>query len=390
MNPVIAHISDLHFNGVHLNGIHHFGSIHNKNAAKALAQNILEDPKPHFIVATGDLSHRGKKKQLNAAKDFLENIVKELFETHGHIARYIVVPGNHDVGSFKSLKEWNKVFGTWGGGVSASGEPFDLIEYFQEKSNDREEARKLADEAARFCEFYPSFGIAFLKFNSNVLIGSITNYAKGKVGKPQLLKARQIIKYYEQACSRFAESRKIALVHHHMQYLPNTESDEFMLMKDAGDFWKAMLDMDMEMILHGHKHYSTHMGVKQYSESRDKEVMILSAGSTTSNDQPQGQLCSYYKIRTGPFKDVIQKYVFSDTDFTSNGTPSILFRHVPRIAIPDVKKSIDTEALEQMLVPEDDELDYRHYFRKITFEATIHAEPSKSKYDYIGKYTFEG
>lgn len=378
-SAVIAHISDLHF-----------GAIHDENAAGALLLDLVKDPKPDFIVVTGDISQFGREGELKDAKNFLEGILQQLLKDSNHRTRYVVIPGNHDVGLFKRLGTWNKIFGSWGGPGPNSNEPVDLFDYFRGEADDNK-ARELANEAIRFCEYYPSFQIAFLKFNSNLLRGGwLPNYARGKVGGKQLLKARRIITNYEKAFPEFGECRKIALVHHHVQYLPNTGSDVLMLMKDAGDFWKSMLDMRVDLILHGHKHYATHIGLKYIQSGQEAELMIVSAGSTTSKDQPSGQRCSYYKIICSPFKDTIQKYQLDGYHFTHACNPPIVSYHVPRFRIPNTAETINTHALELMLVPEDDEIDLYHRYTKIKCEATLEGTTTDRKLDYVGRYTFVG
>lgn len=384
--PVIAHISDLHFQ-IFLTRLLLFPwrKSQDSDASAALSLDLLNDPKPDFIIVTGDLTQWGTRWELRKTKDFLKETVEQLKSKREHSSRYILVPGNHDVGIFKRLRTWSSVFENWGAASSNTNKPADLFNYFKKEADDKK-ARKLADEATRFCEYYPLFQVAFLKFNSNVLPGGwLPSYARGRVGPKQLRDMLKIIKTYEMAFPEFRDSRKIALLHHHVQYLPNTGSDGPLLMHDAGNFWKSMLDIGVGLILHGHKHYASQMVLKYIESGEERETMIVSAGSTTSTDQPRGQRCSYYKIICDHFKYIVQKYQFDGTCFTSAADPAIEYYHIPKFHIPTTTARVDTHALELMLVPEDDEVDLHHRYTRIKCKATIDKE-----LNYVGSYTFTG
>jgi predicted phosphodiesterase len=356
---VIAHLSDIH--------------IGNQDAVvlEQLEDSLLQPPRPDFVVATGDLSEHSRVSELQQARAFLERVVGRLRESGP--ARYLVVPGNHDVGYLKWHRNWRRVFPSWSdGAIQGVCQPRNV---------------NAADE--RYCECYPTAGLVFLKFDSNRLPGNLLNYANGTVGMGQFTRIKQALQRHREADpDHFDEYRKIALVHHHVHYLPMKESDQLFLMTDAGLFWRLMVEWGVELILHGHKHYATH-AIIRYLRPRDgqeraeREVMVLSAGSASSRDRPSNQGNSYYKIECDAFKSKVLHFGAGDVGFRP-AEPPIAYRHLPRFHIPDIEAAVDMTALESILVPEDADLD-RHRYTRLSWEATIGSDLS-----YTSRVTFEG
>ena len=379
VRTVIAHISDLHFGN------------HRQDVVDLLSADLMNDPVPDFLVVTGDLSQgsltRGLK-ELKQAKDYLRELIHKL-KVRGHEARYIVIPGNHDVGILKWQTSWKQAFEEWGYGEAEGNlRPASLYDYYFEKAGDRSEAGRMATNATRYCEYYPQCELAFLKFDSNVLAGRLWNYAHGRVGWQQISEMKKAIVDYDTRFHNFKDSRKVALVHHHIHYLPGDGSDRLLLMTDAGPFWRAMIDMGVELILHGHKHYMTHAVIRYMmpideTSTEGRELLILSAGTATSRDLPSGQRYSYYKIACDSFRYRIQQYFRSDVAFGPEGPP-IIFRKIPRFSVPDTDPPVHSDTLESILVPDEDDFDAFHY-PKIAYEGTIGEDLS-----YTAKVTFEG
>ncbi len=107
-----------------------------------------------------------------------------------------------------------------------------------------------------------------MKFDSNKLRAALWDrlsltwfwqyYARGRVGREQIDEMKGVLARYEKAfppgtnAPAFKDARKIALVHHHIHYLPNVGSDSIFLMLDAGPFWRTMIELGVELVLHGH------------------------------------------------------------------------------------------------------------------------------------------
>ena len=284
---------------------------------------------------------------------------------------------------------WKQAFEEWGYGEAEGNlRPASLYDYDFEKAGDRSEAGRMATNATRYCEYYPQCELAFLKFDSNVLAGRLWNYAHGRVGWQQISEMKKAIVDYDTRFHNFKDSRKVALVHHHIHYLPGDGSDRLLLMTDAGPFWRAMIDMGVELILHGHKHYMTHAVIRYMmpideTSTEGRELLILSAGTATSRDLPSGQRYSYYKIACDSFRYRIQQYFRSDVAFGPEGPP-IIFRKIPRFSVPDTDPPVHSDTLESILVPDEDDFDAFHY-PKIAYEGTIGEDLS-----YTAKVTFEG
>lgn len=190
------------------------------------------------------------------------------------------------------------------------------------------------------------------------------------------------------ATGKGTEYRKIALVHHHVHYLPMSESDKLFLMEDAGLFWRKMIEWDVELILHGHKHYATHAIIRYLRPTNgmgreERELMILPAGAAASKDLPANQRNSYYKIECDVFKHRVWHYSYGDVGFAATDAP-IEYRKVLRLQIPGVSEAVDMAALKSMLVPETADEDATHYTR-IVYEALIDRDCN-----YTLKITFEG
>jgi 3',5'-cyclic AMP phosphodiesterase CpdA len=356
----IAHVSDIHIGN------------HDDNVLAQLRASLLQPPLPDFLIATGDLSERSRADELRQATEFFEGVLQDL-KNRGRKARYLVIPGNHDVGYGKGQKQWRKMFTS----ARCYGDNAGLCE------------AGVVDVAdAPYCECYPRAGLVFLKFDSNILRGWIWKYANGKVGNKQLDRVDGILQKCAANHLDFKEYRKIALVHHHIHYLPMSESDKLFLMEDAGLFWRRMIEWGVELILHGHKHFSTHEIIRYLRRSagptlEERELMVLSAGAATSRDLKPNQRNSYYKIECDAFKYRVQHLAFGDIAFEPAGPP-IEYRNIPRFRIPGVNGAIDTAALEAMLVPEESDFDFNPYTR-LSYEAMIGRDQS-----YALSVTFEG
>jgi 3',5'-cyclic AMP phosphodiesterase CpdA len=91
----VLHVSDLHIGR---------RDAHEPNAA---LQELVSRLQPDLVLATGDLAHRGRRTELERAREILESLD----------AKHLAVPGNHDIpytfpARFtKPFAEWEHVFG---------------------------------------------------------------------------------------------------------------------------------------------------------------------------------------------------------------------------------------------------------------------------------------
>jgi 3',5'-cyclic AMP phosphodiesterase CpdA len=92
----ILHISDLHL-----------GATTGSEPLAALRE-LVPELDPEILVVTGDLTHRGRRAELERARELLESINLPL----------LAVPGNHDIPYVfptrftRTREEWERVFGT--------------------------------------------------------------------------------------------------------------------------------------------------------------------------------------------------------------------------------------------------------------------------------------
>jgi len=353
----IAHVSDLHFGR------------HETTAATALQQSLFH-AKPDFLVASGDLSDHGWKGEVSKALQFLSDISRST----GRPCPLIIVPGNHDLGITRFRRGWTRAFAE---ATSLAPPNQVLSQHYLHGDNE-----------GAVCDYYPEHGLVFLKFDSNMVGNWPWDIARGRVGNAQLLQMRALLNDCSTSLgSGFTRSRRIAVVHHHIQYLPDTEADGLLLMKDAGDFWRAMLDMKVELILHGHKHYAAQMVLRNYQHGEFKELAILAAGAATARSRPKDQPCSYYLIKCSPFQFSVTRCELSGIDFRDAGFPPVEFSYQPKFIVPRAEgaEPIDVRALALIMSAEGNEMDSSHSYSMIRIGAKI-----DRNFNYTACYQFTG
>ena len=378
--PLIAHLSDLHFGN------------EDKQAAEPLLASLLSDPLPDFIVVTGDLAERAAPQLFRRAQEFLMEALSR-FEKRGKDARVLVIPGNHDVGWRKSRAKWDRAFIEWGdgfGGFGTAGQrvvPADVSKIkFPSRWGSRKPSRY---EKTEWCEYFPEFETAFLKFDSNGLPGLWANYANGNVEPEYMDWMCRALEEYK-SLPGFSECRKIALIHHHVHSLPSVEREKsvtlkdkesLMIMRNAGLFWKTMMRLGVQMVLHGHKHYATHAVIRHLvteadGQAEEREILVLSAGSALSRDTPKEQSQSYYKIKCEAFRYTVQRIRFIERCFRP-AEPEIQSRESLRLHLPKEdgvqpwSTPIDLPALESMVLPDSWDIESSHRYEAIRYDARI-------------------
>lgn len=330
---MIIHISDLHFGNC------------NQNAIEDLKRAITEmSPPPDFIVVTGDLTNTGSTQQLNIAKDYLMDLLARIWSDRQHRTRCIVVPGNHDVqiGRWKlavwkdHLKEWNDVFGI---GSFCCNEtnlvPASLLTYYEnieQRKNPSQNATAIkqnalasAQKALNVCEYFPEYGVAFVKVNS--VINTVwwpLNTVRGDVTTKQLIEIEKILTDYKRAypslpdAQGFESARLIALMHHHVTYLPNVKYESMMLMNDAGEVWQRLAKLGFDFILHGHHHRAAQLANTYWeanANNSELSIMVLSAGSASAYKPDDGRN-SFYSLLIRNFKTEASLQTMENNRFT--------------------------------------------------------------------------
>ncbi len=80
----------------------------------------------------------------------------------------------------------------------------------------------------------------------------------------------------------------IALTHHHPLPLPyDHEAEDMMVMDNAGAFLSELTELDIKLVLHGHKHHQNFARISINPTRRDRaSLAVLSAGTPTESNNP--------------------------------------------------------------------------------------------------------
>ena len=217
----ILHISDLHFGPPFL-----------PERAEAVQRLAAEAP-PDVVVVSGDLTQRARRRQFEAAADYL----------HRFDAPVVVVPGNHDVPLYR----------IWERFLSPYAHYRDLI------------SRRL-DTVTRL------EGTTIVGLNSS---RSFT-FKNGRLEKEQL----------EFAAAAFEETPedhlRVVVTHHHLAPPPDFSSNR--VMPRAKRALEVFRGQGVDLILAGHMHRAYIGDSLDFfpGEEREEGIVIVQCGTTTS------------------------------------------------------------------------------------------------------------
>jgi 3',5'-cyclic AMP phosphodiesterase CpdA len=213
----------------------HFGRPHDAGAAEDFLRAIHEQA-PDVLVLSGDFTQRAKVSEYQAAREWLNALPEGL--------PVVVTPGNHDVPLYRV---WERLT-----------DPF---------RNYREWISPELDTVTRVP------GAVLVSLNSAAPRRAITN---GRLDPPQLDFARSAFQAADEGEAR------IVVVHHHLAPAPDYERDN--PLPGAPRILEAFEEMQVDMILSGHLHRAyigNSLDVYQ-GVSRDRGVVIVQSGTTTS------------------------------------------------------------------------------------------------------------
>lgn len=288
----ILHISDVHF------GAHFDESVW--AYVRALAQREC----PDLIACTGDVVDHGGLFMLAAARLELE----QLRVAVGKDTVFRCVPGNHDCGPFGNVNVWPfstnfaAVFGP-----EAMRLPKRMPSYLTYRGYGWTRRRLLRFTLTPWLYVLKTFTAVSHWWQSRslyslpisreddptslVLVYLDSNYtqklATGSVDPKEvtLLKSRILNLRDEEGGRAFVP--RIALIHHHPLPIPEasiveglTSFEPFLVLRNAGFVLRELNRSDVDLILHGHKHYSA-FGRLGYSvdHKTEGEIAVLAAGS---------------------------------------------------------------------------------------------------------------
>jgi 3',5'-cyclic AMP phosphodiesterase CpdA len=420
-NPVIVQISDLHF-GKNVRPWKRWKPSINEEAKAALRQATLQiDPRPDFLIVTGDVANRGILSELQEGRAYLDSILNDLWRER-HVARCILVPGNHDAWlttwahPFSSLErddrleDWNKVFVGWSflapdlkdHEAAKDLRPMSLSVYYKAHGGPgggalaESEAEKRANRAMQLCEFFPAFGVAFLKLDSNKLDERPAHIARGMLGLDQRHEVENIVRDYEKATqdenNGFANVRRIALVHHHLTRRPKVKQEKWMLMGDAGEVARWLARLGVRLVLHGHYHRADIVGLTYWNADASNskvETIIVSAGSATALDVG-GTHNSYHRIDIGHFHTRVRRPRLEFGEHENlNDAQSFRFTHKPNLRFEEENLNgqppFFLELLELAVAGEERYADQNHIYTAVRSTGFIDDDRA-----YFGSVELEG
>ncbi|QIN78700.1 metallophosphoesterase [Rubrobacter marinus] len=214
-----------------------------------LERSILEinDMEPTAVVVSGDLTDAGYRQEFEQSAEYVSRF---------RCQNVMVIPGNHDSRNVGYI-HFERLF----------GERYSVIEF---------------DEA--------------------IMVGvdsSEPDLNDGRVGREHYGFIRSC---FENAGNRL----KIFVVHHHLVPIPGTGRERNIIF-DAGDLLELLAELDVDLVLSGHKHVP-------YSW-RLENMFIVNAG-TASTTRLRGNTRPCYNIIEieGPRVKVFRKYPFKERE----------------------------------------------------------------------------
>jgi 3',5'-cyclic AMP phosphodiesterase CpdA len=266
---VIAHVSDLHFDG---------DTKIDEGVWKALQADFRRHAgKIDLIAVTGDVINGSVGDSLSIedtlarARDFLlmlcaaAGVSKECL---------FVVPGNHDVRISGILRK------------RSQAEAF------------RQTFRSYFAHA-----YFPQLRTCIFSFDSNASLSKL-ELAAGAVATAELTDLTAIVDQAE-TLSRWGQSTRVALIHHHPMPIAQRRDannlEEYLLLRNAGEFMVQMLRCNVDLILHGHKHHPA-ASKAVYPERVDgkgggaRSIAVV-AGGSAGKDEDDGAMYNLVTIR---------------------------------------------------------------------------------------------
>lgn len=298
----IFHVSDVHF------GNHFDESVWN------YVGELARRERPDLVVCTGDLVDHGGLFMLAAARREFQGFIDHLTalnakEGSSRQVQLRCVPGNHDCGPWGNLKF--RPFSTNFGAVFGPGAfelPAGMPSYLAYRRSSLPVrclmrlrmtpalyARKWWTSAKRFFAHQESgYRIELLRSDDPqevVLVYLDSNdsmrLATGNVNAREVTKLKALMLNLREAQGARPFVPRIALLHHHPLPIPEasiaeglTSFEPFLVLRNAGLVLKELNKCDVDLILHGHKHYAA-FGRLGYSidHHTEGEIAVLAAGS---------------------------------------------------------------------------------------------------------------
>lgn len=215
----ILHISDIHF------GPHHLPEL----ATAVLA--LAEERRPDLVVISGDLTHRARRDQFEAARAYIDRFPVPT----------LAVPGNHDVPMYRVHERLFDRYGAYRRYFSPELEP------------------ELEDDEM-------------------VVIG--LNTAFNWTVKDGRLTRRRLVALDHRLAEIPATKAKVVVAHH--QLVPPPRFDTQRVIGNAYETAEVLTRHGVDLVLSGHLHQTWIGSTEAYYPSGRDPVLLLHSGTTTT------------------------------------------------------------------------------------------------------------
>ncbi|MBQ0917737.1 metallophosphoesterase [Hydrogenophaga aromaticivorans] len=297
----ILHVSDIHF-----------GSTFDLSVWEYVA-GLVKRERPDIVVCTGDIVDHGGLFMLACAKQEFEQLRLDT----GVNFKLRTVPGNHDCGPWGNLKlppfSWN--YGLVFGDRAISTRWMPSYCRYRKKRHLYRWIFRLGATSALYAMAMLKLlqalvmgmdssrqelmneddtdGVVFVYLDSNHQL----TLATGSVDIEEVtrLKAKMLNMRDLSGATSFAP--RVALVHHHPLPIPDariteglTSFEPFLVLRNSGVLLRELNRCDVDLILHGHKHYSSFSRLGYSLDYKTEgEIAVLAAGSAGVTHAEQGR-----------------------------------------------------------------------------------------------------
>lgn len=305
----ILHVSDLHFSSVH------HGFPLDATTGKTLAATVIEHLRRHYsrapaaVMISGDLTWQGRDTEFDHAAHFVEDL-KSAFQLEPQ--HFLIVPGNHDI-------QW----------ADQEADGYDRTKPVRIGAD-----RDLAERNYRafYQKAFALEGTAFLSMGRRYVLANFVpidivglnsclleqkHFAGyGYVSRDQLREAATAMQWVNQ--SHDTKYRVIVLHHHVVAVTPeedfSTYEKNYSLTLDAGQLIYEALELEVDLIAHGHMHQPFSATVSRQARDnvsfRSRSLAVHATGSA-----------GVKRDHTGP----IGKNAFSVYNFDHEGVTVTVF-----------------------------------------------------------------
>lgn len=279
-----------------------------KEFCDSIRKNFSDTDRDFYLLITGDIADSSSKLEYKYAKDFLDQILKEL---NMDKTKVLIVPGNHDVNRPRCR-------------IAAEKNPKKLA-YLQFEA-------KYSNFKCFYNSFYKGTGKAFgsdkqivdylaLKDEKILFVGINTNYKIGYEGGTGAVDRDAFNNELAVLCEKYDDSySRIAIFHHNI--VSDSEEDNTPYGSWDKDDWisfkKSLEDKDFKFVMFGNEH--TRASSCQLNSHRGENAMYLSdSGSFALHDDTCVPSFKVYELFHDENKTTLKQYLFELGDIGQVG-----------------------------------------------------------------------